>query len=228
MSISSINSSSAYIQWQMSLQSSRTSPTGGTASASNDGDADDSAQISQQGFAALFQAAGTSGSGMTDQRASAIGARIQAHDPTLFKQLDSNGDGSLSASELKAGHDQIQAARAATIGQQMQQALFAALDAGKDLLSGVDPAQASSAAAGSGQTAGVQHHHHHHHGGGESGGSSAESDPNATANNDPFSLLSSTSSSSSGAANLQTNNLNDVLQQLFASLSNQSGTSAIG
>lgn len=258
MSVSSVGSSSAYVEWRAYMQSVTSSTTTSSSQSRGDGDADDSASISQQGFAALFQGAQAAttaqgpsqggGSGLTDSRAAEIGSKIQSRDPSLFKKLDANGDGTLTAQELKDGRAQMRAARAAKIGEQIGQAnpaLFKALDAngdetlsadelkaGKQLLSGSASATSSGASAttdpnavGStnGLASGVQHHHHHHHGGGGNAEnqasqqqSSASGAPNGTSASDMLANLLG-GSSQSNQAKLQTNSLNDVLQQLFGS-----------
>jgi hypothetical protein len=87
----------------------------------------------------------------------------------LFSLLDTNGDGSISKSELEA-----------TLGQNGNTAaadsLFAKLDANGD--GSVDPSELASAL----QTKGMHHHGHHHSGGGEAsaaGGASSAGDATA-------------------------------------------------
>jgi hypothetical protein len=48
--------------------------------------------------------------GMTDEMAASIGSQMQTDNNKLFSALDSNGDGVLSADELKAGKEQMDGA----------------------------------------------------------------------------------------------------------------------
>ena len=77
----------------------------------------DSATISPEGQA-LYQSAQQAGSAngahhhrhhpkLTDDQANQVGAKIEEKNPALFKQLDEDGDGKISAAELKAGMEKL-------------------------------------------------------------------------------------------------------------------------
>jgi hypothetical protein len=239
MSITSVTSSTTI--WQ-----AYTRQSSGSGSASGcsgpPGSADDSASISQQGFAALLaDQQGGAQPQLSDDQAAQIGAKIQEKDPSLFTKLDSDGDGKLSVSELKSGKDAIAGAHAAEIGagiEQQDPELFKALDtdgdgtlssselkAGRDALQGADPGAAG--AGGVGQGGGV-HHHHHHGGGGGQSQDGTRTDPLsalfAALNGDDGTDASAspTSAQSGSLTNLQFNALQDALQSLWSTGSSSS------
>ncbi len=246
MSISGVNPSSAFAEWRSYMQRVSSSTTTSTSQSRGDGDTDDSASIGQQGFAALFQGVQGGSSpppngppALTDEQAAQIGSHIQSKDPALFKQLDINSDGAISAQELQNGHDKIKAARAANIGAAIDQsnpAFFKALDtngdgtlgvdelkAAKELLSGASAANVGSTAAATdgsataGSTAGGVHHHHHHRGGGDSSGQNQAVDGSVANPTTQDSLTSLPQDD--GSAKYRANAINDIIQQLFASSS---------
>lgn len=100
MNINGLGSAS----WYTSVRSS-TSPTGSTSSQQG---GSDSVSFSAESMAALMQSAGPPP--LTDEMASDFGAMLQEDDPELFSALDGNSDGVLSADEMKAGKEQLDAA----------------------------------------------------------------------------------------------------------------------
>jgi Ca2+-binding EF-hand superfamily protein len=135
MNITGLGSTS----WYTSMRST-TTRTGSTGSQDGSGD---SASFSAESLAALMQPPP-----MTDDLAAKIGAQMQEKDPDLFGQLDSDGDGTLTAAEFEAGKGkagpppggggpppEMTDAMAASIGSQMQtdnSTLFSALDTNGD------------------------------------------------------------------------------------------------
>ena len=224
---SSSSSSALYEQWRLSLQ--RTSTTSTTASKATEC----TDEQAGGGFAAMLQDTSTPNAspapcGLTDAHAAELGVRLQAKNAPLFKQLDSDGNGSLSAQEIIAGKDAIHTARAAQIGEQINQAspaLFKALDAdgdgtlsgkeldaGKALLAGIDPSASSPAAPADGT---AKPHHHHHH-------AAPDPDQEQAAQSTLSSLMdlldaSAAADKSTDDANVRSNSLTDILQNLFSS-----------
>lgn len=96
MNISSIGS----VSWYTSLTStSNLSGSGGKTSAS--ASTTDSACFSAAGFAALLSEQGGGPPAISDDQAAQIGSTLQGQNADLFSALDSDGNGTLSADELK-------------------------------------------------------------------------------------------------------------------------------
>jgi Ca2+-binding EF-hand superfamily protein len=165
---------------------------------------------------------------MTDDLAAKIGAKIQEQDPDLFKALDTDGDGTLTAKELEAGKDKVHDAMraqvaggppemtdemAATIGSSIQKdnaALFKSLDAdgdgkltAKELKAGLDAIRQAMEANGMMPPPPPP---------GEMGGSGSSTDESES---DQISqLLGSTQSSTE--VDYRTNLMQEILQSIFA------------
>ncbi len=130
----------------------------------------------------------------------------------LFSQIDSNGDGSISQSELE------QAITAAGGTKAGADALYAKLDPnGTGSVSEQQFAQGLASLSQPGAAQGAPHAHHHHHHGGGAGAASATNDDGA---DDALTALFD--ADSGGAANSPT----QIAQNIFSQI-DSSGTGAI-
>jgi len=177
--------------------------------------------FSEQQFAQVLP-----GSGFSDQmQAQMIGYQAQGWPgassaqgggqlaQNLFSQIDSNGDGSISQSELE------QAVTAAGGTKAGADALYAKLDPnGTGSVSEQQFAQGLANLSQSSLTQAVPHaHHHHHHGGGGAGAASATDGSGAD-----DALTSLFNADGGGAANSPT----QIAQNIFSQI-DTSGTGAI-
>lgn len=107
MSITAIGSGSL----TASLRSTTSASSRLAEAITSRGSGSDSASISADGFAALLrQQRGDGPPPMTDEKAAEIGTRLKEDDADLFSSIDTDQDGTLTASELEAGKDQVRAA----------------------------------------------------------------------------------------------------------------------
>lgn len=222
MTISGMNRSSSwsapYAQWRLSLQRTSTPAVSkATESASEviegkDGQAGDGDLTAKLHDASTPSASSAPG-GLTDAYAAELGVRLQARNAQLFKQLDSDGNGILSAQEIIAGKEAIHNARAALIGEQINQAnpeLFKALDTdGDGRLDGKELDAGKALLADGGQAA-PKHLPHRRY-----------PDEEQAAQVEISSLMaqldvSSAAGTSADAANLRSNSLADILRNLFS------------
>ena len=213
MNISGLGSTS----WYTSLRSTTTTTR---SSAESTASATDSASISAEGFAALMQQQGGKGPpAITDEAAGKIGASIAEKNQALFSALDADGNGTLSATELKAGmetmHQALGAAGrggpppmtdelAAKIGAKIKEEdadLFTALDADSD-------GTLTAAEMEAGKESGVLPPP-------PPPPASASGDSTDSASDQLSQLLQSTGSDS--LAEFQANLMNDILKTMFAS-----------
>lgn len=198
---SASTASSQYAQWVAFLQSQQqadTSAMGATASASGD-----AAMISAQGMALLQSGGGgaedsNTAAGAASGASASDGAQgdwlatvtstLQQQDPTLYSALDTDGDGQVSADELKAGRAALtsavqQATRSVGAGDvsggddpstQFLAALDSALkQSAPDLAKAMEGSDGSISTQSFQQAAKGLHLHHHHHGQGGSAGAAA-------------------------------------------------------
>jgi Ca2+-binding EF-hand superfamily protein len=137
-------------------------------------DPNNSGGVSEQQFAQILPGSALPGSGFSDQvQAQLIGYQAQgwpgaAGSPpggqlaqSLFAQIDSNGDGTISQSELE------QAVTNAGGSKEAADALYAKLD--PNGAGSVSEQQLAQSLLGV-----LPHHHHHHHGGGTGVGSATD------------------------------------------------------
>lgn len=109
MTISSIGFQNAAIHIAGSSATSSATSSSDSSSSSKS----DSVTLSAQSQALFQQSQGASGQhhhhhpALTDDQAAKVGDQISQKDPALFKQLDKDGDGKLSAGELKDGIKQL-------------------------------------------------------------------------------------------------------------------------
>jgi hypothetical protein len=210
MTISSVGSSSSvYDQWLLAIQQQQRRAAAGIQPCSGQGSGG-GAPSGPQGFAALVQQ--PAAPALTDVQAASIGASIQRNAPDLFKSLDADGNGSLSAAELQArlhpsASPGFSADQATVISHDIQRnspGLFKALDTDADgsisateLKNGLERLQ---------QASGTEGHHHHH--------LRAEGalPPAAAADQ------ASSEAGQSGQQKLQSNLMQDVMRTLSASL----------
>ena len=131
----------------------------------------------------------------------------------LFSQIDSNGDGSISQSELEQAVTNAGGTKAAA------DAFYAKLDPnGTGSVSEQQFAQGLANLSQSGQTQAAPHAHHHHHGGG--GGAAAASATDGSSADDA--LTSLFNADSGGAGNSPT----QIAQNIFSQI-DSTGTGAI-
>jgi Ca2+-binding EF-hand superfamily protein len=131
----------------------------------------------------------------------------------LFSQIDTNGDGSISQSELE------QAVTAAGGSKAGADALYAKLDPnGTGSVSEQQFAQGLANLSQSGPAQGAPHAHHHHHHGGGAGATSATNDDGGADD----ALTSLFDADSGGAGNSPT----QIAQNIFSQI-DSSGTGAI-
>lgn len=132
----------------------------------------------------------------------------------LFSQIDSNGDGSISQSELEQAVTNAGGTKAAA------DALYAKLD--PNGTGSVSEQQFAQGLAQAGLSAGLSqsmpHHHHHHHGGGDTGATGASDGGSASASDALTSLFNA---DGGGAGNSPT----QIAQNIFSQIdSNGDGT----
>ncbi len=100
----------------------------------------------------------------------------QAMQQTMFKQMDQNGDGSITKSDLQALAQNISQTTGASINVDQ---VMSTLDTNKD--GTIDQSEYDSAMQqfqSGGQQGQIHgHHHHHHHGAQQAGGSDGSADP---------------------------------------------------
>ena len=100
----------------------------------------------------------------------------QAMQQTMFKQMDQNGDGSVTKSDLQTLAQNISQTTGASINVDQ---VFSALDTNNDgTISQSEYDSAMQQFQSGGQQGQIHgHHHHHHHGAQQAGGSDGSSDP---------------------------------------------------